>query len=169
MFINQLRVAWRNLLKSKGYGMINIGGLAVGMAVAMLIGLWIWDELSYDKYHDNYEKIVRVMQNQTYNGSVSSQYSQPAVLGKQIRDKFGADFKHVLQSSWNGDHTLAVGEKKLLKQGNYFEPGVAEMLSLRMVYGTRKGLEDPNSIMISRSIAEAFVGKADPTNKLIKV
>jgi putative ABC transport system permease protein len=169
MIINQFRVAWRNLVKSKGYGMINIGGLAVGMAVAMLIGLWIWDEMNYNKYHDNYNTVVRVMQNQTYNGSVSSQYSQPAVLAKQIRDKFGADFKYVLQSSWSNQHTLSVGDKRLLKEGNYFEPGVAEMLSLKMIHGTRKGLEDPNSIMISQSVAEAFFGKANPINKLIRV
>lgn len=169
MIINQFRVAWRNLLKSKGYGLINIGGLAVGMAVAMLIGLWIWDELSYNKYHNNYDRIVRVMQNQSYNGSVSSQFSQPAVLGKQIRDKYGSDFTHVLHSSWTNSHTLTVGEKKLLKEGNYFEPGIAEMLSLRMIYGKQQGLDDPYSIMISKSVAEAFFGKQDPVNMVIRV
>ena len=62
MILNHFRIAWRNLLKHKGYSAINIGGLALGMAVAMMIGLWIWDELSYDKYHKNYDRIARVMQ-----------------------------------------------------------------------------------------------------------
>ena len=85
MVINHLKIAWRNLVKSKGYSLINIGGLAVGMAVAMLIGLWIWDELSYDKYHKNYDTIVQVMQHQTFNGEVGTQNSNPAVLSAEIK------------------------------------------------------------------------------------
>ena len=54
MIKNYFKLAWRNLVKSKGYSAINIGGLAVGMAVAMLIGLWVYDELSFNKYHKNY-------------------------------------------------------------------------------------------------------------------
>jgi hypothetical protein len=58
MIKNYFKIAWRNLIKNRGYSAINIGGLAIGMAVAMLIGLWIWDELSYNKYH----KITTVLQ-----------------------------------------------------------------------------------------------------------
>jgi len=57
MLKNYLKTAWRNLLKSKLYSSINIIGLATGMAVAMLIGLWIYDELSFDKSHTNYDRI----------------------------------------------------------------------------------------------------------------
>src|SRR5437868_14864593 len=100
MFKNYFKIAWRNLLKNKGYSAINIGGLAVGMAVAMLIGLWIWDEVSFDKCHKNYDRIARVMQNQVFNGEISTQFANPAVLSQQIRMKHGSDFKYVLQSSW---------------------------------------------------------------------
>ena len=61
MIKNYFKIAWRNLVKSKGYSAINIGGLAIGMAVAMLIGLWIYDELSFNKYHKNYDSIAQVM------------------------------------------------------------------------------------------------------------
>lgn len=57
---NDLKIAWRNLIKNKGYSALNIGGLAVGMAVAMLIGLWIYDELSFNKYHKNYDGIAQI-------------------------------------------------------------------------------------------------------------
>ena len=60
MIKNYLKIAWRNLIKNKISSLINIGGLAVGMAVAMLIGLWIWDELSFNKYHQNYDRIAQV-------------------------------------------------------------------------------------------------------------
>lgn len=169
MLLNHFKIAWRNLVKSKGYSLINIGGLAVGMAVAMLIGLWIWDELSYNKYHKNYDTIARVMQNQTFNGEIGSQFSNPAVLSAEIRRRYGSDFKHVLQSSWNFEHTLALGDKKLLKAGSYFESGVSDMLSLKILKGTGDGLRDPYSIMLSESVAKAFFGDADPINKILKL
>jgi putative ABC transport system permease protein len=169
MLLNHFKIAWRNLVKSKGYSLINIGGLAVGMAVAMLIGLWIWDELSYNRYHKNYDTIARVMQNQTFNGEIGSQFSNPAVLSAEIKRRFGSDFKHVLQSSWNFEHTLALGEKKLLKSGSYFESGVADMFSLKILKGTGDGLKDPYSIMLSESVATAFFGNEDPINKILKL
>ena len=68
MIKNYFKIAWRNLVKNKGYSAINIGGLAVGMAVAILIGLWVYDELSYDKYHENYDRIAQVIQHANFNG-----------------------------------------------------------------------------------------------------
>jgi hypothetical protein len=73
MFKNYFKIAWRNLVKSKGYSAINIGGLAVGMAVAILIGLWIWDELSFNKYFKNHDRIAQVMQHQNFNGEIATQ------------------------------------------------------------------------------------------------
>jgi putative ABC transport system permease protein len=169
MIKNYFKTAWRNLIKSKGYSAINIGGLAVGMAVAMMIGLWIWDELSFDKYHKNYDRIARVMQHQLFNGEIQSQFSNPAVLSQEIRSKYGSDFKYVLQSSWNFQHTLAYGEKKLLKAGSFFERQVADMLSLKILKGTGDGLKEMNSIMLSESVAKAYFGNEDPINKILRL
>jgi putative ABC transport system permease protein len=169
MLLNYIKIAWRNLIKSKAYSAINIGGLAIGMAVTILIGLWIWDELSFDKYHANYDRIAQVWQHQTYNGHVMSQVSVPAAMGPQIRAEYGSDFKHILQASWSFEHTLALGQKKLLKTGMYFEPGVTEMLSLKMLKGTRGGLKEPYSIILSESAAKAFFGSEDPMEKTIRV
>lgn len=169
MFKNYFKTAFRNLIKSKGYSAINIGGLAVGMAVAILIGLWIWSELTTNKNYKNYNRIVRVMQHQNFNGEIASHYSVPAVLSGEIRSKYGSDFKHVLQSSWNNNHTLAFGDKKLLKQGSYFESGVIDMLSLNIEKGGKAPLEDPNSIVLSASVAKAFFGDEDPINKTLRL
>src|SRR6478736_9816793 len=117
MIKNYLLTAWRNLIKGKGYSLINIGGLSVGMAVAILIGLWIYDEVVYDKYHQNYDRIAQVMQHQTYNGEIGTQTANPAVMAEEIRRLYGNDFKHVLQSSWNFDHAIANGDKILLIEG----------------------------------------------------
>src|SRR5260370_8900382 len=58
MIKSYFKIGWRNILRNKGYSFINIGGLAIGMSVAILIGLWVYDELSFDKYHSNYDRIV---------------------------------------------------------------------------------------------------------------
>lgn len=169
MIKNYFKLAWRNLVKSKGYSAINIGGLAVGMAVAMLIGLWVYDELSFNKYHRNYDRIAQVMQHANFNGKWETQVANPALMGPELRAKFGSDFKYVVQSSWQGGHLLSVDNKPFTKTGLFFEPEAPEMLSLRMLKGTRAGLKDPYSILLSASTAEALFGKEDPINKTIKL
>jgi putative ABC transport system permease protein len=169
MIKNYFKIAFRNLIKQKGYSFINIAGLATGMAVAILIGLWIWDELSYDKYHKNYNRIAQVWQHVINNGNVGSQMANPALMGEEIRNNFGSDFKYVLQASWNNTHILTSGEKKFNKDGYYFEPQVTEMLSLKMIKGTRDGLKEPYSILLSASTAKAYFGEVDPMNQVIRI
>ncbi len=169
MLKNYLKIAWRNLFKSKTSSVINISGLAVGMAVAVLISLWIVDEVSFDKYHQNYDRIVQVMQHQTYNGQIGTQNANPAAMGPEIRSLYGNDFKYVLQSSWNFNHALTYGDKILLKPGSFIEPAIPHMLTLKMLSGTRDGLKDINSILISQNVATAIFGDEDPMGKMIRV
>ncbi|MFT3705325.1 MAG: ABC transporter permease [Agriterribacter sp.] len=169
MFRSFFKIAWRNLIKSKGYSAINIGGLAVGMAVALIIGLWVYDELSFDKYHKNYDRIAQVMQQANFNGEIGTQTANPALMGPTIKAKYGSDFKYVLQASWMGGHLLTVGNKSLNQQGIYFEADAPDMLSLEMLKGTRQGLKDPHSILLSESAAKAFFGNEDPMNKTLRL
>lgn len=169
MFNNFLKIALRNLKRNKVYSFINIIGLAVGMAVAMLIGLWIYDELSFNKSFQNYDRLAIVMQNQTFNGKVGSQTAVPYLMADEIRKTYGSDFKYVSMSSWNGKHVLSFGEKKIAQSGNYFEPQITEMLSLKMLKGTRKALKETHSIILSESVAKALFDKADPMDKLLKI
>lgn len=169
MLKNYFKIAFRNLVKQKGYSFINIAGLTTGMAVAILIGLWISDGLTYNTYHPNYDTIAQVWQNNVYNGEVQSQVSNPHVMGEEIRSKYGSDFKYVLQATWNFTRILTVGEKKFNKDGYYFEPEVTEMLSLKMLKGTRDGLKDPYSILLSESLAKTYFGNTDPMNQMIRI
>ncbi|RYE38423.1 MAG: ABC transporter permease, partial [Sphingobacteriales bacterium] len=169
MFRNYFKTAWRNLIKSKGSSTINISGLSVGMAVAMLIGLWIWDELRFDKYHNNYDRIVQVMQHQNYNGEIGTQTANPAQMAEEIRRLYSSDFKYVLQSSWNFDHAITYGDKILLKPGSYFEPQVTEMLTLKMLSGSRTGLKEMNSILLSSSVAKAIFDSKDPMGQMLRI
>lgn len=169
MFASYFRIAWRNLTKSKGYSFINIGGLATGMAVAMLIGLWVWDELSFNKYNKNYGRIAQVMQTQTFGSDKDTWQTLPYPLGEILRTSYGSDFKRVVMSSWDFYRVLAVGDKKLKTIGRYMEQGGAELLDIKIVKGTKASLNDPNTILLSASTAADFFGKNDPIGKTIKV
>ena len=168
MLSNYLKIAYRNLARNKGYSFINIGGLAVGMAVAMLIGLWVWDELTFDHYHKNHDRIAQVMQHVTQNGEKTTQSVNPYLLAQEIRNNYGDDFKYVLQSL-GSRFLLSYKDKKFVKEGSYFEPQVTEMLSLKMLRGSRAGLEDPYSILLSKTQADAYFGGEDPLNKTLRM
>jgi putative ABC transport system permease protein len=169
MIKNYLKVAWRNIVRNKAYSALNIIGLAAGMAVALLIGLWINDEVSYNKSFTNYNNLAAVMQHQTFNGDVSSQSSLPYLIGDQLKKEYGNDFKAVSMSSWTDGHILAFGDKKITKMGNYFEPQITSMLSLHMLKGRPGALQDEHAVILSQSTAAALFGSVDPMNKAIRI
>ena len=170
MLRNYFIIAFRALAKNKGYTFINIAGLATGMAVAMLIGLWIWDELTFNRYHKNYDRLAQVWQHNMYNGVKESQVSNPYVLAEEIRNNFGGDFKYVIQSTWNFGRILTVGDKKFNKSGMYWEPEVIDMLSINLIKGDpAQALKDPYSIVLSESVVKTFFGDADPIGQMMRI
>jgi len=96
-------------------------------------------------------------------------FSVPYPLGAELRKSYGSDFRHVVTSTGTGTHILAINDKKLTKSGAYMEPGIGEMLSLNILRGTRNGLNDPSSLLISESTARAYFGDADPINNVLKI
>jgi putative ABC transport system permease protein len=168
MFKNYLKTAWRSLLKNKAHSLINIIGLSVGMAVALLIGLWILDELSFDTNFQNYDRIVRVMQHQTMNGDVGTQHNTPIPLGYKLRQDYGTDFKYVVLSRTDG-HIISSGDKVLSMQGSYMQPEAPYLLTLNMLKGTRSGLTDPTSILLSASLARSLYGSSNPMGQVVKI
>ena len=169
MIRNYFKIAWRNIHKNKSSSIINIGGLSVGMAVVLLIGLWIHNELSFDKDYKNYDRIVQVWQHISYNSKISSQSANPSVMSEAIRNEYGSDFKYVVQASWDRDHVLNYNNKVYTKTGNYFEPEVTEMLDLNMLHGDKDGLKKINSILLSQSVAQTLFGTDNPIGKILKL
>jgi len=169
MFRNYFTIGWRNLTRTKGYSIINIGGLAIGITVTMLISLWIYDELTFNHYHKNYNRLAQVMQNQTLNGNTATEYSIPRPLENALRTGYGNDFEYLSMASWTHDHILNVGENAITKSGNFFQADFPEMISLEMIEGTRQGLKDPTSILLSESTAVALFGNTDPMNKIVRI
>ncbi len=169
MFRNYLKSTVRNLLKNKTHSLINIAGLSVGMAVAMLIGLWIWNELSFNKSHTNYDRIALVMRKGFINGSIVTSKVTPVPLEAELHKSYGSDFKHVVITSWTGSHVLAVGDKKLSSIGNFMGAEGPEMFTLKMIKGDHNGLQGTSSMMLSQSIATALFGNEDAMGKVIKL
>jgi putative ABC transport system permease protein len=116
MLKNYLIVAFRNLRRDKVHSFINITGLSIGMAVMALIGLWIYDECTYDRNNPRYDHIARLMQHETANGETSTTRSLPYPLLNELRTNYGGAFKQVVASWWTRDHVLKAGNKKLTQR-----------------------------------------------------
>ena len=168
MIKNYFKIAFRNLLKSKVYSSINIIGLATGMAVALLIGLWIWDELSFDHYHDNHSRLARLMTTQTFDDETGTYPNICVPLEEELRSKHPSDYKR-LSLIWNSTNILAVGDKKISQPGIWSQSDLPEMLTLKMNKGSRAAFNDPSAILLSQSTATALFGNDDPVNKTIRV
>src|SRR5579862_5451300 len=113
MIKNYFKIAWRTLIKNRTSSFINISGLTVGMAVAMVIGLWIWDELSFDQYHRHYDRIALVMVRESIDGNTSTSTAIPWPLDAEMRKNYGSNFKHIVMMSWTEKHVLSIGDKKI--------------------------------------------------------
>jgi putative ABC transport system permease protein len=169
MIKNYFRIAWRNLQKSKVYSFINIAGLAIGMSVALLIGLWIWDEISFDSYYRNHSRLAQVMVNQTMAGETYTAETIAMPLGDALRTRHAGDFKYVSLVSSNNDCIISSGDKKLTGAGRWVQKDFPEMFTLSMLQGKRDALSDPSSIFLSRSLARAVFGNDDPMNKTVRI
>lgn len=161
------KIAWRNLIKNKVYSFINIFGLSLGLAVTMIIGLWIVDEFDYNNHFKNKDRIARVMQHQTVNGTIHSNETIPLALEFQLRENFGDAFNYVVMSSHNSDRYLSVNEKVISSNGRFMQTDAPELLDLEMIEGTRGGLSEVNSIFISETTAKTLFGEESPLNKFI--
>ena len=168
MLKNYFKVAWRNLLHSKVYSFINLIGLSTGMAIALLIGLWIMDELSFDTYHTNRATVAQVMDNQTLNGTRVTWNSVSVAVSDELRNKYSDDFKHVAMVS-SGTNILSVGTKKISADGSWAQADFPQMLTLNMADGSRTALKDPTSILLSKSLATALFGNMDAIDRIVRV
>lgn len=171
MFKNYLKIAWRNLKRKKGYAAINIGGLAIGMAVVMMIGLWVMDELTFDTYHKNNDRIAQIYERAENQNAGEIQVSNAMmhITGTVLKENYHDHFKHILRAFWVLDYTLDNGGKTLTQTGEFIENGALEMLSLKMTQGTYASLEKTNAIVLSESAALAFFGKEDAMGKPLKI
>lgn len=169
MYQSYLKIGWRNLLRNKGYSFINIGGLALGITIALLVGLWIYDEITFDHYYKNHHELAEVMVRQTIEGHI---YTGPTVappLEEGLKAKYGSDFKSTSLVSWEEDYMISAGEARLSATGIWVEETFPEMFTLDMLSGKGKSLEDHSHILISNSLAKALFPSSEALNQSVRV
>ncbi len=172
MIKNYLKIAWRNMLNNKGYSALNIVGLAAGMAVALLIGLWVNNEYSYDRFLPNYKQLYQVDVNFTIkNTGVITQNAAAIPIADVLRQNY-PEIKYVAVSDWMGTQYLLVGSKKLYINGASIGSDFLKMFSYPLIKGNANTvLKDPYSIVLTEGnrIARALSGNVDPMDKTIRI
>lgn len=169
MLRNYFKVAFRNLLQNKSLSFINIFGLAIGMAFAMLIGLWIQSEMSFNSFHKNVDRIAVVRKNTLFNNERNTQISIPLPLYDELRLNY-PEIKHISRADWGNPHSLMTGNEKFKKKGLYVDPDFLKMFSFPLKKGNiETALSDPNSIVITETLATTMFGKENPIGKTIKL
>lgn len=169
MIRHNFRISYRILVKNKVFSMINIGGLAMGMIVAILIALWIHDEVTFNTSHDNYDRIVQVYRKDINDdGTIGINNSLTGQLGVTIKENYPDYFDKVVMTFFRSRaQLLSVGKQSFDQIGYFFQPDAPEMLSLEMLAGDVRGIDDPSGILLSESLAKKFFGDQNPMGEFV--
>lgn len=157
MFKNYLIIGWRNLTRAAGFSLINIFGLAAGMSVALLIGLWVHDEFSFNKSFPNQARIAQVFHHLTLGEEEMATSGVGYPYGGLLKSTY-AEFEEVCMSSGEGDHILAYDDIKMIEKGLFIDPSFMKIFSVNMLEGSRDPLKEVHSIALSMSLSRKLFG-----------
>lgn len=172
MFKNYLKIALRNIGRHKGYSFINIAGLAIGMAVCILILMFVRDELSYDTHHEHKDRIYRI-ERQWFaaDGSVRSELCSVAPSFIPLLEEEFPEMEHVVRMLGSSDTLITFGDNNFVEERFYFaEHDIFDVFTIPVIKGNpQTALKDPNSIVLSESMVRKYFGDEDPMGKVMKV
>lgn len=169
MIRNYFKIAWRNLFRNKGFSATNLLGLTIGITCTILISLWVKDELTYDKFHSNYNSIYKIYANRDFNNQVFTDQNMVLPLASTIEKQI-PQIKKAVVTTHRQEHILTYGENKFKKNGHTVSEGFFDMFSWEFIHGSpAKALPDPYSIVLTNSTAKALFGNDDPINKVVRV
>ncbi|MFI5194441.1 MAG: ABC transporter permease, partial [Chitinophagales bacterium] len=175
MFQNYFLLAWRHLLKNRGYSAINIAGLSIGMAIALVIGLWIADEVTFDHYAPNHSRLAVGMVNMHLKNADKKEdfYTGSTVmdpLGKALSTQYKDLFTGVAMADFkSGSRLFNYGDKTVSGTALTAQADLPSMFGFRMLQGNANATKDPSTMIIARSLAKALFGNGDPLGKTVKV
>lgn len=168
MFSNYIKIAWRNLIRNRSYGLVNIFGLTFGLAVVLLITLWINDELSFNKSFRNYHRIAQVLQQVEADGEVGTGSGMPMPLAELLRSDYKEDLENVALS-FEGQYNLTYKDKKFSEPGMFAESSWPHMFSLDLIHGSADALKDPSSVLLSETLAKKLFGTGNVLGETIRI
>ncbi len=168
MFKNYFKTAWRNLWRNKSFSLINLSGLAIGMAAAILIFLWIQNEMSYDRWYKKAGRIYQVFNRETTNGKASAWGSTPDPLAPILKADY-PDIEDAVRVN-EGEALLSVQDKHISSQGVFADAGFLSMFDFATIHGDSKGaLSQVNNIVITERLANKLFGTTAATGKFLRV
>ncbi|HEX8277045.1 MAG TPA: ABC transporter permease, partial [Segetibacter sp.] len=169
MFKNYFKTSLRNLWKNRTYGFLNIFGLAIGIACAALIFLWVEDELTYNHYFGKRDYLYYIKNHQTYEGITHTFDATPGVLAQSMKAEIPG-IKNTARSSWGNTLLFSLGDKAIYEQGNYVDSNLFSMLQLSFIKGkAAEAFTQLHSVVISKKMADKFFGSTDVIGKTLKV
>jgi putative ABC transport system permease protein len=159
MFKNFFNVALRNLSRSKSFSAINIIGLSIGMASAIIILLWIQNEVSYDQFHEKKDRIYEVWNRVKKEGEINSWSNTPKVLARTL-EKDLPEVEHAARVNYSSNFLFSVGDKKLMVPGNLVDSDFLQIFSFPLMEGNSETvLNDMHNIVITQRLAIKLFGK----------
>jgi putative ABC transport system permease protein len=162
-------VAIRSLLRNKAFSLLNISGLALGMASATLIGLWIINELSYDAYYPKKDRLYELMTNHRADGKVYSGISTPEIMPPTVKQE-SPGVEEIARLGWPGSSLFNVDDKAIKASGMAADPGFLTMFDFPFAEGDpATALIDPYSVVLTQSMAKRLFGNDNPIGKTVKV
>jgi putative ABC transport system permease protein len=169
MFKNYVLVTLRNLLKNSTYSFINISGLAIGITCSLLILLWVFDELSYDRFIPKADRLYQVWVNATFDGRVNSWNSLPLPSYEGLKTE-NSNIANTCATDWGGDQLFTVGETRIRKTAFYASEEFLTMFEFPLLKGdAKKALAEPYTIVITEAFAKALFGDEDPIGKMVRL
>jgi putative ABC transport system permease protein len=170
MVKNYLLIAIRNIFRNKLFSTVNILGLAFGICSALLIFLWVNDELEVDQFHTQVDQLYRVMENQQYtDGKLFTFASTPAPMAPFIKEKY-PEIERASRFTWQINSLFQYADQSFYEGGFYVDQDFIEMFSFPLVAGDVKtALKEKNSIVISEAMAKKYFGKEDALGKILTV
>ena len=168
MLKNYVKVALRSLRQQKGYTFINMAGLAIGIACCMLVGLYLRQELSYDRWHKEADHLYRIVRDVQREDGTDYSARTPVPLGPTLKEEF-PDVIDVVRFWRSFEATLSHGPETLREPGLYFaDPGVFDLFSLVLLRGDpRTALSSPGTMVLTESAARRYFGDADPMGQVL--
>lgn len=157
------------MLRSKGFTLINITGLIIGMASAILILLWIQNEVSYDQFHEKKDRIYEAWNRASFSGELNCWNTTPKILARTL-EKDLPEVEAAVRVDWGSNFLFSIGEKRMTVQGTIVDSNFLEIFSFPLLRGTpSQVLKDMHSIVLTEKLAKKLYGKEDPMGKMIKI